>query len=465
VTASGLQVGLINKKLLLGKTERVARKGDILGVNSDGTAIKAEGGEIISDIGNTGKGEYTPGNIENIKTELLLMDNSSEPENPGINQMISSIWPKIRELDMCIPGPDVGWESRLTDELNRNSKKLQEKTSDSDGEKAAQADLVLKELKFAVALLKSWIKDKMITALPSSITYLESINELEPLYQESKELVDKKRDKTLALARLTSIEVALNSITEQPKPGTPEEVALVSQWKKYQAVRSSISSTATIEDTKKQLSVKKDQLENLKKSLTQCQKERSDKGWSNPGGGTSTLVPKNSTTSTTSQTEQNMFCDAPIKGGYDHETFIHTNDTNKGGVQYGVTHPEIPYVNAKKVYAWRGTLGSIFTLGIGGRHQVDIDLKCNIIYKSNITDYKKELPGLTPAGVIDTPSLATPVGTCTYTGAGFTENECEGNGGTWDSIAGTCTPRTDTETSITEENCKDLLVERRERSS
>jgi hypothetical protein len=57
----------------------------------------------LTEIGNTGNGTYTPGDIDNTKTELLLMD-SEEAGNPGIAQMISLIWPKIRELDMCVPG-------------------------------------------------------------------------------------------------------------------------------------------------------------------------------------------------------------------------------------------------------------------------------------------------------------------------------------------------------------------------
>jgi hypothetical protein len=261
------------KKLLLGKTELVAKPGMILGVNSDGTTIKAEGGEILTEIGNTGNGTYTPGDIDNTKTELLLMD-SEEAGNPGIAQMISLIWPKIRELDMCVPGPDIGWEDRLTDELNRNSKKLQEKTNDSDGEKAAQADLVLKELKFAVALFKDWIKDQMIKTMPNSVVYLDEINKLETLYQESKELTDKRRDKAQALARLISIQDALDSITKQPESGSTEEKDMVNQWKKYKAVRASVSSTTTIEETKKELFTKKDQLKTVGDFATKCKAEK-----------------------------------------------------------------------------------------------------------------------------------------------------------------------------------------------
>jgi len=161
-----------------------------------------------------------PGDIDNTKTELTLMDNniavtvnsgtctvggvlqanitkqSDCPSNgvwhqgtyevtsdAGITQMLGSIWPEARQLDICQPGPKLGWEDRLTQEVTRNSQKLNEKANDSDGDKAAKALSVLGELKFAVNFFKDWITNKKLLALPDSPTYIDAVNEVKNLAQ------------------------------------------------------------------------------------------------------------------------------------------------------------------------------------------------------------------------------------------------------------------------------------------
>src|SRR6185369_5216669 len=128
----------------------------------------------------------------------------------GISQLEGAIWPKARELDICQPGPNVGWEDRLTSEMNRNSQKLYEKAAQDDPDKAAQADLVLKELKFAVNFFGDWINNKMLTALPDSATYIDAVDEIHKLAQEDNELTDRQRTKTQALLRLQAIKTALD---------------------------------------------------------------------------------------------------------------------------------------------------------------------------------------------------------------------------------------------------------------
>ena len=58
------------------------------------------------------------------------------------------------------------------------------------------------------------------------------------------------------------------------------------------------------------------------------------------------------------------------------------------GPSGSVTHPEIPLVNARDVLKWSGKLG-IF------KYAAHVKLNCNIIYKSNVLDYKQDLPGTT----------------------------------------------------------------------
>jgi len=394
---------------------------------------------------------YVPGDIANTQKELALMDNL-DPNNPyvnasgafppgctsnlgfnattglpcnsGITQIISGTWPKIRELDMCLPGPDFGWKDRLLDEMVRNSKKLQERASDSDGQKAAEADLVLKELKFAVNSFRDWINNKMITELPNSIIYMDAVDEIEDLYQQSEELTDRKRGKTQALIRLQVIKTQLLELKNllasqnppliQPAAGSAEEKTLIALKKQYNAIRTSISSPVSVDEIKNELFFSVDKLARLNSLITQCKTEKSAKP---------------------AISEQNVFCEAPIKGGYSHGTFIGPDTTT----------PKLPMVNAKKVYTWRSWLG------LKG-NQVNIDLKCDIIYKATLVDYKKDLPGLNSGLTDPLPSTGgtTQFGSCTYEETGMTQDECTASGGSWNISTDICT-RTDQ--NVTEENC------------
>jgi hypothetical protein len=78
-------------------------------------------------------------------------------------------------------------------------------------------------------------------------------------------------------------------------------------------------------------------------------------------------------------TELELFCSLPIKGGYTHDTF-HGPDT---------TRPKLPMVNGRDVMNWPRGWGGIF-----GTKRVNIQLRCDLIFKSNILDYKGDIPGI-----------------------------------------------------------------------
>ncbi|OGJ01082.1 hypothetical protein A3G98_02575 [Candidatus Nomurabacteria bacterium RIFCSPLOWO2_12_FULL_37_8] len=453
------------KKQISGKTII-----DFTGTDLSGADLNNTGINITEEVGDTGNGTYILGDIANTQKELTLMYNV-DTTNPGIIQILGEIWPKSRELDICQPGPDIGWKDRLLTEVNRNSKKLQEKTNDNDGEKAAQADLVLKELKFAVSFFKDWINNQMMSDLPNSVLYMDAVDEMETLSQQSDELTDRRRIRTQALARLRAIETALTTFTVQPSSGSPDEKRLISLRKQYNAIKFSIANTATIDDMQNELAIAKEKLANLKTLATQCNGERTIRGWSVPGGPTSIIG---------GVTEKEIYCDAPINGGYNHEMFTHNNDSNRGtfgtiiggiagfgigaiiGNQIGgsissgsdsaITHLEIPYVNAQKVYTWRSLLG------LKG-HKVDIQLSCNIIWKANILDYKGNLPGTTqiPEPYVELPDdIGNNSGICVVNGSSqpLGENDCNANGGTWTTEqTGTCTISAGSESGVTQGDC------------
>ncbi len=415
--------------------------------------------------------KYIPGDIVNTQREIALIDNRAI-NDPGIIQMISKTWPEIRELDMCMPGPNMGWKDRLTEEMDRNSSKLQGRMNEQNGEKAAAARLVYNELEFAVKSFKDWIDNKMLMSLGDSQIYMDAIDEIDTLYQQSKEIIDSKRIKNQALARLLSIKADLDKLTDQPEVGSNEEKYLVDLRKKYNPIKISISNSSTIENTLNELSMAKNKYEKTIALVTKCRQERKAKGWEEKGGPNSNLTASGIADKfpTTSGTEQDIFCDAPIKGGYNHKSFTHENDGSSGafgailggylgaitggigiipGILIGralgnkpdgiVTHPDVPYVNAKDVLKWRGSLG-VFG------HSATMKLSCDLIYNTQIVDYKKDLPGLTP--VIEAPIIVNDtdigirLGTCTLSNPvtpeqKFTESEvskedCDSvNGSTW----------------------------------
>ena len=308
--------------------------------------------------------------ITNTGVELTLMDNDNT-ERPGTIQIVNQIWPKIRELDICQPGPDLGWESRLEKEADRNAIRLQGKINDGNGNVAANAQEAYNELKFAVKFFGDWIKNKMIAELPTAIVYMDAVDEIEDLHQQSDELTKKRRAKTQAFLRLKAIQAALEQFADQPEPGSTEERSLIALRKQYNATKVSISNASSIEDARNELETSKAQLGRLEELGSQCAVEKAGKGWESPS------ITSRSTLN--GESEQKIFCSDPIKGGYSHQMFVNPLPP---------THPEIPLVNARDVLKWRGFWGLF-------GHTAHIEISCNTVYKANILDYKKNIPGPT----------------------------------------------------------------------
>jgi hypothetical protein len=359
--------------------------------------------------------------INNTETELQLMSQ--------INERLSEIWPKARTLDVCLPGPDVGWEQRLEDEkTRRGDNAIQKAITDASDKQEEEIDKVKKELKFAVDFFKDWITNKMMTELPSSILYMDAVKDVEVLSQGTNELADARRIKAQALVRLQSIQTSLDEIVQlddegkaiQPEQGSFEEEILIQLKKQFEATRTSISNTANVADRQNELLIKEEQSSNLDNLIIKCEEERTEKGWPDPAG--LAINP-----------EQAQFCDLPIIGGYTHGTF--------NGLS--LTHPELPMVNAQKVLKYKKlTLGSLLTFS-KKTAWVNIKLSCNNIYNATILDYKGNLPGptttepYTPSGP-DLGDAGEILGSCEFDDGmeitvddDVTEEYCNDNGGSW----------------------------------
>jgi len=393
------------RKELMGKT---------VVLDADGIAVREE-------VGNTGNGEYTPGAIQNTELELKLIDNpTADNAEPGLIQILDSTWPVAKSLDMCTPGPNKNWEKKLDGETERIiSAKIITETGNEDSLKVKAARDAIRELRFAVKSFKDWINTRMIEAdpqkggLPGAILFIDAIKELDTNDQQYRELTDKKRAKGTAVARLNSIYKALEPFTTQPKVGSPEEKNLISIRKQYNAIASSISSSASLEELQSQLDLAKERKQNLLLLENQCNQERVAAKWTAPGlngsgrlpsaagqsyfffetradfwGGEKRTVP--GPTITSSGTEKEVFCDVPIVNGYSHGEIIRkefSNDqgallfTFRNGFGNNLGTPgftDLPMVNAHEYY---GDKTEYFP--------VSVEIDCRLLFKTNDIEYKQ----------------------------------------------------------------------------
>lgn len=360
--------------------ELVFAKGGEQKIHTNGEKIYARGGEILTEIGDTtdiepkSEKEYFPGDIENTIEELATMDNPCDPSsedynecfynantnrtkptgawtnntnykinaayiqkyNPGIVQVIGPLIDATQALDWCTPGPDKNWGKRLDSEYDTQRRKLDQEVALQDEWTSRAAKSMLGDLKFAVMGFKDWIDNRISTALPASMFYTDTINELDDISQQLTDVTNAKKTKVRALNRLSVIKQLLKDLATtlknntkfdengnvvpdpltQPKPGSGHEKILINYKKQYDAVSSSISSVRSVEDSKKQLQVLKDKLDKIinpsptKGYLAQCTQQRNNSQWKN----------------VTLKGEQRIFCDIPIVSGYSHgETIRHSD--------------------------------------------------------------------------------------------------------------------------------------------
>ncbi|MFA5840920.1 MAG: hypothetical protein WC847_01445 [Candidatus Paceibacterota bacterium] len=387
----------------------------------------------------TWKKDKIPGDIDNTQEEINLMDYADEnnPENVGIIQLLKIVPLKTEILDQCIPGPDIGWEDRLKGEKERVSSKLQSLIGPDDELATKAMNLIIKELNFAVDLFNDFVSTKMISSsMQGSILYIDAVKQISGVTQQSKEVADAKRAKSMTLARLKSISKSLDAFNTQPEPGSPEEKILIAIKKQYEAIKTSISSTLSIENTRDELNSLKDQLKKLTSTdpknpglIKLCTDERLKEGWADPdptGNGNS----KNSKENNAS--EADLFCNKPISSGFSHGEIIKGYDWRIGraGTPAGTPDPsgykftfrnprndlgdpgytDIPLVNAQWVYgglsctgvcSWPdigkidfGSIGKVELFpGINdvknapSDNRVSVNLDCQTIFKAFPTDY------------------------------------------------------------------------------
>lgn len=416
------------RKQVLGKTIITAADGSIterVGNTEQGT-YKSPGEPLDPGDSMIQGGEYIPGDIYNTERELALLDNPNSPGNPGLMQYLSAIWPKARQLDICLPGPNYKWEERVDDQVSRFVEEIQAEIGGTDKDEQREGGIIIKEVNFAASFFKDWVRNEMLTSLPSAYTFLNAINTLEDYQQMIPELRSQISRKHEALAMLTAVRTQLvKTFTGQPTPGDSEEKRLVQIWKQYEAIRPYISNSFTVEDSRAQQDSLKLTLGRLNEYTVSCVAERQEKKWNIPppdskgdrwsnSYGTASFntderdklmmnAPTETLrviTSTRKGTERELFCSLPAYNGYSHGEspegkILFQNPFDRRDFGGNVLYPEIPRLG-----------GRIPDTDSMGSKTVSID--CNDIFRSYSTDYKGDIPGALIIEATPTPDDINP---------------------------------------------------------
>jgi hypothetical protein len=301
---------------------------------------------------------------------------NTDPNNPnfyipGIFQLMPPITEQVKILDQCLPGPDKNWENRLQAEQRIFTAKFTDSVSSSDDLKVRASNAALKELKFAIDSFTNWINTQIKNSLPGAIVYMDTIKTVDNFRQQLTELTDAKQIKSETIDRLHAISnmLEISTFSTQPTPGSNEEKQLIELAKQYDTLIPSISSTASIANTKNELDTLNDQKRNIEDYNIKCSNQRTVAGW----GEVDTTGKGRSEQNGTKEIDK--FCSIPIISGYSHgdtnsasaSGFTFRNPQNDSG---NPGYTDLPMVNAKNVY-----------------EDININIDCNTIFKAGPTDY------------------------------------------------------------------------------
>ena len=119
--------------------------------------------------------------LDEFKTGVqTYIDNVNERINltQQIVDIMGTFGEKSMTLDQCLPGPDIRWEKRFSDELRRESKKMEKKSDKNNDEKAADAMDALARLETAARALENYMKNRMLSELPNSFLIMDWLKTL-----------------------------------------------------------------------------------------------------------------------------------------------------------------------------------------------------------------------------------------------------------------------------------------------
>lgn len=206
--------------------------------------------------------------IENLKKEIAILKQTEEliDNTPGY----------LQELDQCLPGPDLGWEERLSTEFKNSSRKLDRKAAKDSG-KADEAEEALTKLEI--------YKEKVVEDTKKALRNLDGQNITSaPLIINRISLGANQGYKRITIEKsiskntaLTTLELIQEELAANPNPNI-EELS-----KEYQKIASNISTEESILDSQTELDALKNDYRysfdrtNPSSLLARCIKERKTK--------------------------------------------------------------------------------------------------------------------------------------------------------------------------------------------
>ncbi len=263
--------------------------------------------------------------IDNANKELKFITNS-DPNVPGFLQLFDVNTLRTQELDTCLPGPNFDWESRVDSEVQRKN--------------STEAVTTLANS------YKSWLPDKIRAALPSSAEFFSSVNSIKKTNETRDALRAREDIIRNTLVKLESIKTGLSSITTQPVKGSEAEKNMVRLKQRMLGMLVDLSTGTSVAEAQNNLDDIKDNINNLNLLTTKCTNERQTKGWSNPGGATSTLGAEG--------TEKDIFCTSFVNTTLSCDAIFKTSTSDYniqgvGTVNGGVNSPNIPNESTTKL--------------------------------------------------------------------------------------------------------------------
>ena len=290
--------------------------------------------------------------LDEFKTGVqTYIDNVNERINltQQIVDIMGTFGEKSMTLDQCLPGPDIRWEKRFSDELRRESKKMEKKSDKNNDEKAADAMDALARLETAARALENYMKNRMLSELPNSfliMDWLKTLGDRQRKLEDYEKRITTDREK---LARLNSIKNSLDGISE---PLDDEEKNTIKKlWGQYQTMKPKLPKDDDVAEAESEKGTAEDWEKEINNLNLTCLTERDRAGYP-----PDTTSPKLSG-GWEGFSERENFCNNPIEtGGF------------KMGDKY--IYPNQIEVNADKIY-----------------NDNSFELSCDIIYYSHLSDY------------------------------------------------------------------------------
>jgi len=359
--------------------------------------------EFRKDVSNTDPEE--PGGLERLDQVLAYQEQIIEElrDTPA----------DVRNLDMCIPGPDRFWQKRMDKEFKREAKKLEKKAESKNPKKSQKAIRALRALEYTIAEFKNFVTNSMLLELPNSPLYMDEVSNFKDISGEIERAIEQKLKYQTLRAKTLSMKNVINNPAFNPTSLTTSQSAVIkNEYKRYLALRTSIPSEEEVSQKELELNKLQENRTRVQNLTTECSNQRATKGWS----------PANATGSATigGMREDQLFCDWPINDGYSYGNAAEGQDSDNSQASDGSlfdgedadegdgssgyqpndrftyilvgTHLQgqlkdngqpgydIPIVNAIHVYKRFLT-------------NVNIDISCDFVFPASILDYMSDGTG------------------------------------------------------------------------